>query len=70
MKRGGALVEEVYRIGGRYTPYIERICRHLEAALPYATPAMARALEALVRFYRTGSTDDSARVRHRLGRGS
>ena len=57
VKRGGALVEEVYRIGGRYTPYIERICRHLEAALPYATPAMGRALEALVRFYRTGSTD-------------
>ena len=26
--------------------------------MPYATPAMGRALQALVRFYRTGSTDD------------
>ena len=44
--------------GGRYAPYIERVCAHLEAAVPYATPAMGRALQALVRFYRTGSTDD------------
>ncbi len=58
VKRDGALVEEVYRIGGRYAPYIERVCAHLEAAVPYATPAMGRALQALVRFYRTGSTDD------------
>ena len=58
VKRDGALVEEVYRIGGRYGPYIERVCAHLEAAVPYATPAMGRALQALVRFYRTGSTDD------------
>jgi dipeptidyl-peptidase III len=58
VKRDGTLVEEVYRIGGRYTPYIERVCAHLEAAVPYATPAMRRALEALVRFYRTGSADD------------
>jgi dipeptidyl-peptidase-3 len=58
VKRDGALLEEVYCVGGRYTPYIERVCGHLEAALPYATAAMSRALEALVRFYRTGSTDD------------
>jgi len=58
VKRDGTLVEEVYRIGGRYTPYIERVCAHLEAAVPYATPAMRRALEALVRFYQTGSADD------------
>jgi dipeptidyl-peptidase III len=58
VKRDGALVEEVYRAGGRYTPYIERICRHLNDAVPYATAAMRRALEALVRLYRTGSTGD------------
>jgi hypothetical protein len=37
---------------------IERIVSHLEAAVPYATPAMAAALEALVRFYRTGEAAD------------
>jgi dipeptidyl-peptidase III len=58
VKRDGTLVEEVYRLDGRYGPYIKRVCAHLEAALPYTTPAMARALEALVRLYRTGSTDD------------
>jgi dipeptidyl-peptidase-3 len=58
MKRGGQLVEEVYRVGGRYSVYIERICRHLEDAVPYATPPMARALQALVRAYRTGHSDD------------
>jgi dipeptidyl-peptidase III len=58
VKRDGRIVEEVYRTGGRYAPYIERICGHLEAAVGYATPAMGRALEALVRFYRSGSTTD------------
>jgi dipeptidyl-peptidase-3 len=58
VKRNGVLVEEVYRSGGRYAAYIERICRHVEAASAYATPAMARALEALVRFYRTGNAED------------
>jgi dipeptidyl-peptidase III len=58
VKRDGRIVEEVYRVGGRYTAYLERICRHLEDAVPYATPAMARALQALVRTYRTGGSDD------------
>ena len=58
VKRDGRVVEEVYRIGGRYSRYIERIVLHLEDAMPYATPAMARALEALVRAYRTGSSED------------
>jgi len=54
----GTLVEEVYRVGGRYGRQIERIIAHLTDALPYATPPMARALEALIRFYRTGETAD------------
>ena len=59
VKRDGRLVEEVYRIGGRYSAQIAAIVAHLEAALPYATDAMAHALRALVAFYRTG--DDAAR---------
>ena len=58
VKRNGTLEEEVYRIGGRYDAEITRIVGHLEAAVPFATPTMAAALEALVRFYRTGEAED------------
>ncbi|NUR54356.1 MAG: peptidase M49 [Acidobacteria bacterium] len=58
VRRNGTLVEEVYRIGGRYDGYIRTIVRHLEAAVPHATPEMARALQALIRFYQTGETAD------------
>jgi dipeptidyl-peptidase-3 len=60
VKRGDAVVEEVYRVGGRYDREIRAIVRHLEDAIPYATPTMAAALDALVRFYRSG--DDADRV--------
>jgi len=58
VKKNGKLVEEVYRIGGRYDPQIRAIVGHLEAALPYATPSMASALRALVQWYRTGEEKD------------
>ena len=53
-----SLLEEVYRIDGRYAKPIARIVEHLEAAQAYATPSMARALAALARFYRTGRAED------------
>jgi dipeptidyl-peptidase-3 len=58
IKRNGTLVEEVYRADGKYGSQIRAIVGHLEAAVPYATPAMARALGALVCFYQTGETSD------------
>jgi dipeptidyl-peptidase-3 len=58
VKRDGQLVEEVYRLDGMYGDLIARIVSHLEAAVPHATDAMAEALRALIRFYRTGETDD------------
>ena len=58
VKEDGRLVEQVYRIGGKYDRYIRRIVEHLEAAIPYATAAMADALRALIRFYQTGDTAD------------
>lgn len=58
VKRNGTLVEEVYRVGGRYDREIRQIVTHLEAAIPYATPEMAAALGALVKFYQTGETAD------------
>jgi len=58
IRRDGALVEEVYRAGGRYDPYIRDIIAHLRDAVPYATDAMATALRALIRFYETGEQAD------------
>ena len=55
---GDELVEEVYRVGGRYGVQIEAVVKHLEAAIPFATEPMARALRALIAFYRTGDTRD------------
>ena len=58
VKVDGRLVEEVYRIGGRYSDEIAEIIRHLEAAIPYASEAMAEALRANIAYYRTGAPVD------------
>ncbi len=58
VKQNGRLVEEVYRVDGGYGRQIAAIVRHLEAAVPHATPQMADALRALVKFYRTGNEAD------------
>src|SRR5262245_40923674 len=58
VKANGKIVEEVYRVGGRYSKQIAMIVQHLEAAVPYATEPMAEALRALIKFYKTGETKD------------
>jgi dipeptidyl-peptidase-3 len=58
VKRDGRLVEQVYRVGGYYGDRISAIVGHLRAALPYATPQMRSALDALIRFYDTGEDAD------------
>jgi len=58
VKRDGAVIEEVYRVGGRYDTYITDIVTHLRDAIPYATDAMAQALRGLIRFYETGDAAD------------
>jgi dipeptidyl-peptidase-3 len=58
VKRDGTLVEEVYRADGTYGRYITEIIKHLEAARPFAEPPTAKALDALVKFYRTGEVAD------------
>ena len=60
VKRNGRLVEEVYKIDGRYGTQIAAIVGHLEAAVPFATEPMAKALRALIEWYRTG--DDAKRA--------
>lgn len=58
VKADGKLVEEVYRVGGKYHDQITEIVRHLEAAVPFASEPMAKALRANVAYYRTGSPQD------------
>ena len=61
VKRDGRLVEEVYRIDGRYGAQIANVVKHLEAAIPFASAPMANALRALIQFYRTGEDADRAK---------
>lgn len=60
VKTRHGLVEEVAREqpDGLYQDRISSICRHLNAALPFTTPAMRKALEALITFYRSGEDAD------------
>jgi dipeptidyl-peptidase III len=58
VKQGGKLVEEVYRVGGRYGSQLAQVVTHLENAIPFASEPMAAALRALIGFYRTGETRD------------
>ncbi len=52
------LVEEVYKVGGKYSDEITEIVRHLEAAAPFATESMAKALRANAAYYRTSAPVD------------
>lgn len=54
----GRLREEVWRVDGRYGATIARIVGHLEAARRVAPARTAAALEALIRFYRSGEEAD------------
>ncbi|HKE86249.1 MAG TPA: hypothetical protein VKB50_20960 [Vicinamibacterales bacterium] len=56
--QNGHLVEEVYRVGGRYDRQIRRIVGHLTDALSCAPPLMADALRALIGFYTSGEDAD------------
>jgi dipeptidyl-peptidase-3 len=58
VKKDGKIVEEVYKVGGRYDREIRQILAHLEAAIPYATEPMAKALRAQIKFYQTGENSD------------
>ncbi len=62
----GRITEVVWRMGdpatgvppGRHATEITEIVGHLESALPLAATKTGRALEALIRFYRTGAEAD------------
>ena len=59
VKVDGTVVEQVQKVGGRYTEAIERIVAWLARAAGCAeNEAQRAALEKLIRFYRTGSLED------------
>jgi dipeptidyl-peptidase-3 len=58
VKRGGRVVEEVYKIGGLYDRELRNVVAHLRKAIPLAPAPLANALEALIRFYHTGDDAD------------
>jgi dipeptidyl-peptidase-3 len=54
----GKIVEKVYKVGGLYSPAIEKIVDWLEKALTVAeTREQKSAIEKLISFYRTGSLE-------------
>jgi len=61
VKTNRRLVEEVYKIDGRYGKQIAEIVKHLEAAIPFASAPTAAALKALIQWYRTGDDGDRAK---------
>ncbi len=55
VKENGALTEKVWRVGGMYSPAIEKIVFWLEKAVTVAeNDKQKRALELLVEYYKTG----------------
>src|SRR5688572_11134088 len=58
VKRGGKIVEEVYKIGGLYDRELRNVVAHLRKAIAFAPAPLASALEALITFYETGADAD------------
>lgn len=55
VKRDGKIFEEVYRVGGKYGPAIEKIVYWLEKAAAVAENDLQRqVIEKLIEYYRTG----------------
>lgn len=56
VKENGLIAEQVYKIGGLYSPAIEKICSWLQKASQVAENAEMKAyIDKLVEFYATGS---------------
>jgi dipeptidyl-peptidase-3 len=56
IKRDGEIIEEVYKVGGKYSPAIEKIVENLEKALQYAeNKKQKEIIVKLIDFYRTGN---------------
>lgn len=59
VKENGIITEKVWKVGGMYSPAIEKMVYWLEKAVTVAeNPAQKTALEKLVTYYKTGSLKD------------
>lgn len=59
VKENGQLVEKVWKVGGMYSPAIEKIVYWLSKAVTVAeTPAQKVSLEKLIKYYQTGDLKD------------
>lgn len=59
VKKDGKVVEQVYKVGGLYSPAIEKIVENLGKALKYAeNPEQRKVIESLIKFYNTGDLRD------------
>ncbi len=55
VKEHGKVVEQVYKVGGLYSPAIERIVENLHKAAEYAeNDSQRRIIDTLIKFYETG----------------
>lgn len=55
VKKNGVVQEEVYKVGGLYSPALEKVVYWLQKALPFAENQMQKeSLEKLISFYNTG----------------
>lgn len=56
VKKEGRIVEEVWKVGGKYGVYLERIIAWLEKSLPYAAgEQQAKVIRLLIDFYNSGN---------------
>ncbi len=62
VKEDGKLVERVWKVGGMYSPAIEKIVEWLEKAAAVAGPTQREIVESLVRYYCTGDLRDFDRL--------
>jgi len=59
LKVNGNITEKVWKVGGMYSPAIEKIVYWLEKAIPFAeNPQQMDALRKLVKYYRSGDLKD------------
>lgn len=59
VKENGKVAEQIYKVGGLYSPALERIVENLEKALPYAeNDAQKDIVTKLITYFRSGDLKD------------
>ena len=58
VKENGKIYEKVWKIGGMYSPALEKIVYWLEKAATVANPTQKEVIEALIKYYKSGDLKD------------